>query len=104
MVETLGNTLKKLRKENNLTQIQIADYLNVELSEIEKIENDKGTLKSSSLNKLSALYGCSEEDILNGESSPDFTIKSNQVDLNTLVDMNRIIRNLKQLHELRAID
>lgn len=104
MQETTGHQLIKLRKEYNLTQKQIADYLGIETSKVIKLENNNETLKSSTLTKLCDLYGCQPEDILTGKYSLEPMIKSNNIDLNTLASMNRIIRNLKQLNELNKID
>lgn len=107
MEGTIGERLKKLRNENNFTQKQIADYLGFKQTQIAKLENNDRTLKSSSLNKLCELYNCSEEYILEGigeYSIEEFKFRSdkNNLDLNTLADMNRIIRNLKHLNELNG--
>lgn len=102
MKETTGHQLRKIRKEYNLTQKQIADYLGIETSKVAKLENNSETLNSLSLTKLCDLYGCQPEDILTDKYSLKPMIKSNNIDLNTLASMNRIIRNLKQLHELNS--
>lgn len=105
MDETVGDRLKKLRKINNFTQEQIANYLGFKQTHIAKLENNDRTLRASSLNKLCELYNCDEEYILDGKgyySIEEFRFRSdkNNLDLNTLSDMNRIIRNLKELTEL----
>ena len=107
MENSVGYRLKKLRNENNFTQKQIADYLGFKQTQIAKLENNDRTLKSSSLNKLCELYNCPPEYILEGigeYSTEQYKFRSNKnnLDLNTLADMNRIIRNLKQLHELNG--
>lgn len=107
MKVTVGQRLKKLREDNNFTQKQIADYLGFKQTQIAKLENNDRTLKSSSLNKLCELYNCNPEYILEGigvYSIEPYKFRSNKnnLDLNTLADMNRIIRNLKQLHELNG--
>lgn len=104
---TVGERIKKLRNENNFTQKQIADYLGFKQTQIAKLESNDRTLKSSSLNKLCELYGCTPEYILEGigEYSIEkfkFRSKKNNLDLNTLADMNRIIKNLKHLNELNG--
>lgn len=107
MTSTIGERLKKLRNDNNFTQKQVANYLGFKQTHIAKLENNDRTLKSSSLNKLCELYNCSPEYILEGigEYSTDqlkFRSNKNNLDLNTLADMNRIIRNLKHLNELNG--
>lgn len=106
MNETVGDRLKKLRKLHNFTQKQIADYLGFKQTHIAKLEKNDRTLKYSSLIRLCELYNCEEEYILSGignYSKDEFKFRaSNNLDLNTLADMNRIIRNLKELSELNG--
>lgn len=107
MTNDIGERLKKLRIEHEFTQKQIADYLGFKQTHIAKLESNDRTLKSSSLNKLCELYNCSEEYIITGigqYSNEEFKFRSNKnnLDLNTLANMNRIIRNLKHLNELNG--
>lgn len=107
MTATIGERLKKMRNDNNFTQKQVANYLGFKQTQIAKLENNDRTLKSSSLNKLCELYDCPPEYILEGigEYSKEplkFRSNKNDLDLNTLSDMNRIIRNLKHLSELNG--
>ena len=106
MVETIGDRLKKLRKMHNFTQKQVADYLGFKQTQIAKLENNDQKLKSSSLNKLCELYNCPKKYIMKGigkYSKEEFKFRSSKdLDLNTLANMNRIIRNLKELYELNS--
>lgn len=107
MTITVGERIKKLRNENNFTQKQVADYLGFKQTQIAKLESNARTLKSSSLNKLCELYDCTPEYILEGigeYSIEKFKFRStkNDLDLNTLSNMNRIIKNLKHLNELNG--
>lgn len=106
MVETIGDRIKKLRKMHNFTQEQVAEYLGFKQTHIAKLENNDRKLRSSSLNKLCELYNCPKEYILKGignYSKEEFKFRSSKdLDLNTLANMNRIIRNLKQLNELNG--
>lgn len=107
MENDVGYRLKKLREDNNFTQKQVGDYLGFKQTQIAKLENNSRTLKSSSLNKLCELYDCQPEYILEGigEYSIEqykFRSDKNNLDLNTLAEMNRIIRNLKQLNKLNG--
>ena len=103
MVETIGDRLKKLRKTHNFTQEQVAKYLGFEQTQIAELESDDRKLKSSSLNKLCELYYCPKEYILTGigeYSKDEFEFRpSKDLDLKTLANMNRIIRNLKELND-----
>ena len=107
MKNTIGQRLKKIREENNFTQEQIGNYLGFKQTQIAKLESNDRTLKSSSLNKLCELYDCTPEYILEGVgeySMEKFKFRSNKnnLDLNTLANMNRIIKNLKHLNELNG--
>ena len=104
MNNNVGQRLKELRKNHNFTQKQIADYLGFKQTQIAKLENNTRTLKSSSLNKLCELYNCTSEYILTGigeYSKEEYKFRgSKDLDLNTLANMNRIIRNIRELTEL----
>ncbi len=106
MVETIGDRLKKLRKMHNFTQEQVAKYLGFKQTQIAKLESNDRKLKSSSLNKLCELYNCPKEYILTGigeYSKDEFKFRaSKDLDLKTLANMNRIIRNLKELNDLNG--
>lgn len=105
MDNTVGYRLKKLRKQHNYTQQQIASFLDYNQSHITKLENNQRNLKVSALEKLCDLYDCSEEYILKGTgeySKPTYDYKSNikNLDMTTRYKMNKIIRNLDFLHEI----
>ena len=107
MNDTIGDRLKLLRKQHHFTQKQIADYLEFQQGQIAKLENNQRKLKVSSLEKLCELYNCDEEYILEGigqysKQQLKYRSDKNNLDLNTLADMNRIIQNLKQLHKLNG--
>lgn len=106
MTESVGIRLKELRKSHNFTQKQIANYLGFKQTQIAKLENDDRKLRSSSLNKLCELYNCPPEYILKGignYSKQEYKFRAEKdLDLNILADMNRIMRNLKELSELNG--
>lgn len=102
MDETIGNRLKRLRKENNFTQKQIAEYLGFNQGQIAKLENNERKLKGSSIIKLSNLYRCSPEYIILGigeYSKTNLAFRSNNknLSLDDIAEMNRIINNLEFL-------
>lgn len=105
MDTNIGLRLKNLRLEFGFTQKQIADYLDFKQSQIAKLENNERKLKMSSVDKLCNLYGCAPEYILEGQGSYSktnfaFRLDRNDLNLNTLADMNIIIKNLDRLSEL----
>ena len=61
---TLGDKLTKLRKENNYTQEQLADILNVSRQSISRWELGIAYPETDKLIKLGELYGCSMDYLL----------------------------------------
>lgn len=56
---TLGQKLKKLRTDKNLTQKDLADQLHVTFQTISKWENDENEPDIATLKELAKLYDCS---------------------------------------------
>lgn len=107
MTETIGERLKSLRKKHHFTQKQIADYLEFQQGQIAKLENNQRKLKVSSLEKLCELYNCDEEYILEGiedNYNPKIAFRSNvkNLNLNTIADMNKIIKNIEFLSDITS--
>jgi transcriptional regulator with XRE-family HTH domain len=103
-MKCIGNRLKLLRKQHNLTQRQIADFLEISQSLYARIEAGDRNPKLSKLTKLCDLYNVSEEYIVYGEGKPTedtLVFKGSKgLDLKTLARMNKIIKNLEEMREL----
>ena len=56
--------LKELREENNLTQMQVANYLNIKQNTYSQYENEKRQLPIDVLIKLAKFYKVSTDYIL----------------------------------------
>lgn len=67
-METLGNRIKQLRKEKQLTQPQLADALNVSKSVISFWENDINEPKASYMVSLASFFKVSTDYLLGIES------------------------------------
>ena len=96
--------LKQLREENNYSQEQVADYLEIDQSYISKIEKGKRNLNEISFNKLCLLYNCSPDYLL-GKSNvyepPKLAFRSDEsVDLFAIAKMNQVIGYLKYLRKV----
>ena len=100
----IGNRLKQLRKQHNLTQRQIAEFLEISQSTYAKIETGDRNLKLTKLIKLYDLYNVTKEYIVYGEGKPNedkLIFKGNkELDLKTLARMNKIIKNLDEMIEI----
>lgn len=71
MAEALGNRLRELRAERDLTQAGLAEAVGVSRKTINTVENGVFTPSTTLALKLAAALGCRVEDIffLNGASS-----------------------------------
>lgn len=109
---TLGDKLTKLRKENNYTQEQLADILEVSRQTVSKWENNTAYPETEKLIKLGELFTCSMDYLLKDSvedfqgtvnKSPDEKSKTFtfSLDLNTLNferKSKRIIHGLPLWH------
>ena len=98
----IGLRLKKLRDHFGFSKSQVADYLGFNIDYITKLENNEIKLKSSVLYKLCLIYNCSYEYILKGEGEIIKVDLPEDIDLNTLAEINRIIRNFMELEQINS--
>lgn len=98
----MNELLKKLRIENNLTQKEVADYLDVDQSLIAKIENGERNIQTSQIEKLSDLYGY---DILNDKKQDAIKIafRAGNIssDLDSIAKIKRIALNLMFMEDIK---
>ena len=64
---TLGQKIKKLRIENNLTQKDISELVSVTFQTVSKWENDENEPDIATLRKLASVFGCSMDYLLSEE-------------------------------------
>ena len=65
--EKIGNLIKKLRTDNNLTQKELAEKLNVTFQAVSKWENGKSVPDIAQLHEISKLFSIDISEILDGE-------------------------------------
>ena len=65
--ERFGNLIKKIRKDNNLTQREFADKYNVTYQAVSKWENGKNMPDSLLIKKICDDFNLKIEDLFNGE-------------------------------------
>lgn len=102
----IGENIKALREQSGFTQSNLAEYLNVDQSYISKIEKNERSMTSDMLDKLSALFGVSVENLCQ-ETIPEnriiYSFRAgvlNEDDLETISAINRIALNLNFMTRL----
>ena len=73
----IGELIKNLREEQNLTQQQLADKLNICNKTVSKWENGLGCPNVSLLPQLSAIFGVDTDDLLAGELNTQNVLSGN---------------------------
>ena len=68
---TLGQKIKKLRNDKNLTQKDLADQVHVTFQTVSKWENDENEPDVATLRELSKLFDCSMDYLLSEEESEE---------------------------------
>lgn len=86
MKETFGQRFQRLRKENNLTQEEVANRVNVTPQAVSKWENDISSPDISLLNSLADLFNISLDELLGREKViTEIVNKENRKDINKMI-------------------
>ena len=100
-MSSVGSRLKKLREEHGYSQRQVAEYLEIDQSNLSKIENDKRKLNLVLLDKICYLYNCTPDFLLgktNVYKNLKISFKSgNDMDLNVVAKINQLNYHLDVL-------
>ena len=71
---TVGERIAKRRKELNMTMQDVADYLGVQRSVVNKYEKDRVDMKISTIRALHTLLGLSYLELLDDDDSEDLEV------------------------------
>lgn len=105
-LEDIGKNIKKYRVQSGLTQAQLGEYLSIDQSMVAKMEKGERAINSDVIKKLSALFCCTSEDLLedsNLDQKCKISFRSNNIrsnDLKTLSIINRIVLNQAEMDEI----
>lgn len=77
--EKIGQFIKQIRQDNNLTQKDLADKLGVTYQAVSKWENGKNVPDIATLKEISELFNTNIEEILNGEKKDVKKEKNNYI-------------------------
>ena len=93
---TLGQKIKKLRIEKNLTQKDLADHVYVTFQTVSKWENDENEPDVATLRELAKLFDCSLDYLL---SEDDIDSKDNQQTSNSPIPVVEPVKETIVIHQ-----
>ena len=102
----IGKRIKSLRKDSNLTQSKVAEFLSLDQSMIAKMEKGERNITSDVIEKLSALFCCTVDYILFGENQEQKCMVSFRTsnltsdDLKSLAIINKIVLNQFEMDKM----
>lgn len=102
----IGHKVKALREKAGLNQMQIAQFLGVDQSNISKCEKGERQFQMNHLERLSNLFGISLGELMDEEMSVTplqiaFRADGLEIeDLNAIADIQKIALNLTQMRAL----
>ena len=102
----INEKIKELREKNGISQRSMAEYLGVDQSYISKVESDERNLSVELLTKISNLFICDIEDLVNTSKTikpfvMPFRKKAYSVsDLENISKANKIILNFNEMIDM----
>lgn len=103
-MSSVGSRLKKLRIEHGYSQQQLAEYLEIDQSNLSKIENDKRKLNWKLSDKILSLYNIAPEYLLgmtDAYEKQEIKFKSaRDIDLNVIGQINKLSYDLSILRKV----
>lgn len=100
-VNLASKRFKELRESSNLTQVQIANFLNIDQSYVSKFEKGERKLSVDILEKICNLFGCTLKyfEIEDEKYTPmSIAFRSNTLqneDLETISAINKVALNIR---------
>lgn len=101
--EKIGKFILELRKENNMTQEQLAEKLNVTGGAISKWENGRGIPDISLVRDIAYLFQVTEKELLNGERN----FKKKEIDVlhhSKILEVTNLSKSFGQIKVLSDIN
>lgn len=100
-VSLVSRRFKELRESSNLTQAQIASFLNIDQSYVSKFEKGERKLSIDVLEKMCNLFGCTLRYFENEEekyTQMSIAFRSNSLqndDLEAIAAINKVALNIR---------
>lgn len=91
-MEHIGKIIKKIREEKGLTQIQIAELVNMHRSNYSRVENGDRDLSIEAINKIAKYFGMTIDQLVNfdGIMPQEITVEDK-----TVIEQVRLIQELE---------
>lgn len=95
----IGNRIRNLRIESKIDQDYLAEYLGISKEEVNQIENGNADIDEYIIDRISTLFCCPIDYILNGtgfEQRCSISFRTNNLDkedLESLAAINKIVLN-----------
>lgn len=96
-METIGDRLKKIRKENKLTQKQMSEKLDIHPNTISMYEKGNRNIPSNMVKKISDTFNVSTDYLLRGEKEEEKKQEFSSLDESLLNDENYLNLTLKNM-------
>ena len=96
----IGERLKKARIENNLTQEELAEKLDVSIAFLSRIERGSSHISLKRLSQICDILGVTEGSILNGSSNNSNTYLASEFDdilKNTTPEKQKLIYKIAKI-------
>lgn len=101
----VGERMEFLRENMGISQKNLAEYLDISQPYLSQIAAGKRPMSLTILDKLCALFGCSEQYLLGLDDSfhpKSYAFRSKKIDvadLKCIASINKLYKNLKYLHK-----
>jgi transcriptional regulator with XRE-family HTH domain len=89
---SMGTRIKELRKGKNLSQTELAEFLEIHLNTMSKIESDKSDISGEELKKLSDFFGVSADYLLTGKEGTN-DISEEEREILSVIRDDKSMRN-----------
>lgn len=83
--KTLGSTISSLRKENKMTQLELAERMGVTDKAVSKWERDLSCPDISTIPKLAELFGVSVDELMQGKEEAQTESKTDTASMIRMV-------------------
>lgn len=96
---SIGNNLRKIRKDKNLTSAEMADILELSPSKYSRIENNQATLDANLVSKITQEFNAPTDKILEGDGKTVLTNPTQHIKGDGIMVQNGNSENERKLYE-----